>query len=422
MRRRGGPSQQNGVPPGVLTWMKQDVPSNAKRVLVAVSQDSAGIARLLPVLHNANCRVTVVAPAGLELLSSKHYDQYAVTRNGAQGVVNALTSGELDRAEFNFAIIADRQVLELLMSPSTPEEAKAWLPMSGSSIAGWSLPSASNFFSNAKQHNMPVPEFQFARGPHQALKAAQELGFPLRLRLARNHAPQSAGIIENSVMLRAVTRTIPPAATALMQHYVSGARVRTTALMQNGFPLAWFSWKNPVDRNRGKSSRFSGTVYDHVDVEPVLHRLGKWMGFTGFCGVNWILEQETRRLYLVGFQPYPTESVHAGRRAGIDFASVLAQTMANTATVLRPRPRQEVTNLAIFPEAAIEAVQERSVTLLLQSLRDAPFGDPRLLAAQFRRLVSACLRPAVAVLKGPSKTRLGVEHSSKLGTQPASLQ
>ena len=397
------------------------MPSNGKNALVAVSRDCAGIARLLSVLHNANCRVTVVASAGLELLSSRFCDRHAVAWNGAKGVVNALTNGQFDRSDFDFAIIADSEILELLMAPGASEEAKAWLPMSGPAITGESSLLATEFAIGAERLGLPVPEFQLACGPHQVLKAGQVLGFPLRLRQIRNRALRSVRIIENVAMLRTASRTIPAMATVILQRHVTGTRVRTSSLMQNGFPLAWFSWQSRVDSNRGATSRFSGTVYDHVDVEPVLHRLGAWAGFTGFCGVTWSLERETNRLYLLGFQPFPTESVHAGRVAGIDFAAALAQLITNASTVQRPGHRQEVTNLAIFPEAAIEAVQERSGTLLLQSLRDAPFDDPRLLAAQLRRLVFACLRPDTAASNSPNQGRLGVEPSSNLGAQPASL-
>ncbi len=421
MRRRDQPSKHSGAAPGFPACKLQDMPSNEKHVLVAVSRDNAGITRLLSVLHNANCRVTVVAPAGLELLSSRFCHRHAVAWNGAKGVVNALMNGEFDRSKFDFVIIADGEILELLMAPGAPEVAKAWLPMSGPAIAGESALLATEFVLGTERLGLPVPEFRLACGPQQVLKLGQKLGFPLCLRPIRNHALQPTRIIENAAMLGAASRTIPAMATVILQRHVSGIRVRTTALMQNGFPLAWFSWQSRVDSYRGTSSRFFGTVYDHVYGEPVLHRLGERTGFTGFCGANWILERGTSRLYLLGFQPFPTELIHAGRKAGVDFAAALAQLMTNASSGQRPGHRQEVTDLAIFPEAAIEAVRERSGTLLLQSLRDAPFDDPRLLAAQLRRFVSACLRPNAVALNSPTQACLGVEPSSNLGTQPASL-
>ena len=419
--RRSRSSKQNGAAPGLPTWKLRDMASNEKRVLVAVSRDGAGIARLLSVLHNANCRITVVAPPGLELLSSRFCHRHAVTWNGAKGVVGALTNGEFDRSDFDFAIIADSEILELLMAPGAPKEAKVWLPTSGPAAAGESFLLATEFAVSAKRLGLPVPEFRLACGPYQVLKAGQKLGFPLRLRPIRNRSLQSVRIIENAAMLRAASRTIPAAATAVLQRHVSGIRVRTSALMNNGFPLAWFSWQSRVDSNRGTSSRFFGTAYDHVDVEPVLHRLGERTGFTGFCGANWILERETNLLYLLGFQPFPTEPIDAGRKVGVDFAAALAQLMSNASTVQRPGCRQEVINLSIFPEAAIEAVKKRSGALLLQSLRDAPFDDLRLLAAQLRRLVCTCLRPDATALNPPTQACLGIEPSSNLGTQPASL-
>jgi hypothetical protein len=176
-----------------------------------------------------------------------------------------------------------------------------------------------------------------------------------------------------------------------VEAHVAGKPAYSTVLAKNGEVLAILSLlpRRTHPGPRGPSSIV--TAIDSPAMEDAARRLVARLGFTGYCGLDFMIEDGTNHVYFIELNPRATQVVHLGATFGVDLCQGLA-------AVLRGSPVPKSTNLssvavALFPQ---DFCRDPSGADRPADIVDLPTDDPALLAA-----LSAYV-PAGAVIPVPT--------------------
>ena len=111
-------------------------------------------------------------------------------------------------------------------------------------------------------------------------------------------------------------------------------------------------------------------------LEEATRRLVARLGFTGYCGLDFVLEEGTDKPYFLEFNPRATQIVHLGASFGVDLCGALSCVL-NGVPVPKPRPLSS-SSVALFPQdwRRDPSGRDRPADML-----DIPMRDPKLFRA-----------------------------------------
>jgi hypothetical protein len=133
----------------------------------------------------------------------------------------------------------------------------------------------------------------------------------------------------------------------------------------------------PEPAGRASVARF---VNDKVMAEAARRMVAR-LSFTGFGGVDFIRDDETRKLWFSKFDPRPTPLTHLGHLAGGDLCAPLMAAVSGTTPV--PQHQAKETTVALFPQ---DWMRDPGAADRGAEHMDMPQDDPRLLAALKARI------------------------------------
>ena len=111
-------------------------------------------------------------------------------------------------------------------------------------------------------------------------------------------------------------------------------------------------------------------------LEEATRRLVARLGFTGYCGLDFVLEQGTDKPYFLEFNPRATQIVHLGASFGVDLCGAQSCVL-NGLPVPKPTPLSSL-SVALFPQdwRRDPSGRDRPADML-----DIPMRDPKLFRA-----------------------------------------
>lgn len=116
---------------------------------------------------------------------------------------------------------------------------------------------------------------------------------------------------------------------------------------------------------------------EHEAMDASVRKLVAGLGFSGFAGIDFMVEEGTQRAYLIELNPRPCPISHLGHRVGRNLARALWCQITNT-----PYTREKVDNpppcIALFPQ---ERQRDPQSPALTEIFHDIPQDDPALLQA-----------------------------------------
>ena len=135
--------------------------------------------------------------------------------------------------------------------------------------------------------------------------------------------------------------------------------------------------------NSGASSAVR-LIQDQQMDEAARKLVGR-LGFTGFCGLDFMREKATNKLWFLKFNPRPTPLSHLGHRAGGDLSVALMAAVNNAFPVARV-PFEECT-VALFPQDWVRDPNAADARARGVDFLDMPEDDDRLVSVLKARLV-----------------------------------
>lgn len=119
---------------------------------------------------------------------------------------------------------------------------------------------------------------------------------------------------------------------------------------------------------------------EHEEMDVASRKLVAGLGFSGFAGIDFMIEAASQRAWLIEFNPRPCPISHLGRRVGRDLARALWCHMTNN-IYTRDGVTTPVPSIALFPQEWRRDPQSPALTRMFH---DVPEDDPVLLEALMR--------------------------------------
>ena len=364
-------------------------PSKQPSILLVVSMDAVGVARLPWIFHRVGYRVTVLTRTGVAVLRSRFVDAKITVQGGPKEVAAALAAGigEYSRT-YDWILPCDEPLLVAISERPDRGDIAALMPFLPPPDRLDEVLSKLAFLKRAASLGLPVPEFRLCSSSAEAKAAASAIGYPVVLKLAQSMAGSGVRLIQDpATMERELAHVNDP--EFMVQKCVDGRVGGSTLLMERGVPIRHFSfyklfnWPGPFSPSGG------GELKEDPQIDALVDQVGRMENFHGLCSIDWLEERGTGKIYLIEFNPRYTPTTYVSGWAGSDFLPALSgmhQRVGPPVTPVRPSGHGGKI-FQMFPESAFRAIDDKDVPMFIRSLGSAPWNDPGLFLAEIWRLV-----------------------------------
>ncbi|UOA09123.1 ATP-grasp domain-containing protein [Methylobacter sp. S3L5C] len=358
-------------------------------VLLIAGIDTVGLARFPYLLHNAGCRVTLLAPPGLAIIKSRHVDCYLHSLTEPQALVLHLKDLLITRHQpFDLVIVGDEPTLIAVAEHRGETWLDNWFPVDHRSAAVDVILSKLAFQQAAIAAGLSMPYSELCQDWPEVEAAVLHTGYPAMLKASIGLSGSGVHkVCDSSELKSAYDQLAPTNQPLLVQQFCEGALGSTDVLFDHGVPICWQSsyslqcWPTPL------ASSSARELMQHPDIEAMLLGVGKITGYHGFAGVDWI--HEGPHLYLLELNPRPTPTYHLNRHFGVNFSHSLNQLLSGEHKVTPPKLIDQPTPLIrLFPQSLYWAVSNRDWRNFIFCWNDAPWRDPLLMGAYLRRVLT----------------------------------
>ena len=166
-----------------------------------------------------------------------------------------------------------------------------------------------------------------------------------------------------------------------MQRYVAGRLANRAVFCREGEVLAGVTVTTvQVGEETGPTT--VARIIDHPEVADLAARIVRRLRLSGFIGIDVVLEEGTRRPWLIELNPRPTQICHFAFSRNTDMVGALAHELRGR--TLRPVPREGAPDgriVALYPG---EMWRDPSSEYLRAAYHDIPWHEPQFIAAYAR--------------------------------------
>jgi ATP-grasp domain len=362
-----------------------------KALIVAVASDWIGLARLPQALRQAGFVVRVLCPKNAYVSRSSFleasyvYDSLTSKAAYAQGFQRVFDAWPPD-----LIVPGDDVAVQLMHELSRMKEmgvsarvAEVIERSLGDPARYAEIELKSLLGRAAAATGAPLPPQIVSPSIQEALPFVQRHGLPVVVKMDYTMAGQGVRICRAEVeLIRCLGQPAPPntdllrrPATFCLQKFVPGTPAAVSLAAHRGKMAAAFAFRKehsfPSQTGPTSVARF----IDRPDLMAVAARLVEYFGYTGFAGVDFMLEETTETAHLIEFNARPTPTCHLGRLLGADLCAALHAALTQTpAPEPPPGPRPEV--VALFPN---ELLRDKNSQYLRFAYHDVPWDDLPLL-------------------------------------------
>jgi hypothetical protein len=227
---------------------------------------------------------------------------------------------------------------------------------------------------------------------NHALEFARARGFPVLLKPDSGWAGQGIRTCRNEAELVSALNSAAAPVTPggvqpifSVQKFIEGETAAIGLAAQEGRLLAAIAYA----KHRTTSAYGPTTVarrLQRADMLAASERLVSHFGYTGFAGIDFVIESGTDRAWMIEFNARPTPICGRAHRMGVDLAAAL---MADLQGKPAPAPGGGAELLAFFPQ---EWYRDARSPYLRDAYHDVPWDDPQLLRYFVERYPQAAVR------------------------------
>jgi hypothetical protein len=221
--------------------------------------------------------------------------------------------------------------------------------------------------------NMP-PQL-VAPDDEQARAFAQTHGFPLLIKPDTGWAGQGIEWCRTADdMIKALHTARSRRGAFALQKFIRGQTAAIACSALRGQWLAGIAYaKHRTVSPHGPTS--VARRLDRADMLDAGARLVRHFGYTGFAGIDFVIEESTNKAWMIEFNPRVTPICGRAHWMGVDLAAAL-YTALTSKPPATPLPTIRTEFLAFFPQEWLRNPQSK---FLSSAHHDVPWDDPRLL-------------------------------------------
>ena len=288
--------------------------------------------------------------------------------------------------QYNSVVIADEPTLLALLEGNSGEWLKGWFPVPLSPQYIRRIRSKVDFLIDCREAGILTPQFEVCTDESQLRAAIEHVGFPLFIKSARGFAGSGLLFAATPADLKGQMDKVTFDEPVLVQAEIAGDTGSIPVLYDRGRPVCWFAYRMKFTWPTRFSSACTVAISARAGIAELVRAVGNLTGFNGLCGLDWMWDRTTDRIVLLEFNPRPLPTAYLGHYAGVDFSKAL-RTIGLSDGVIQA-PDRSGTVIDMFPQALYYSFQHRELRRFSRALRDAPWNDPGLVAAHFRRFIT----------------------------------
>jgi phosphoribosylamine-glycine ligase len=211
-------------------------------VLLVVGIDAIGIARFPRLLHDAGCRVTLLAPPGLAVARSRYVASHVATAARPEALAGQLEAFLAER-NFHHIIIGDEPTLMAVARHRGEAWLDGWFPVDHRSDAVEVILSKSVFQQAAGAAGLTIPKSEICTGFAEVEAAVRAMGYPVMLKSPCGCSGSGVRKVAGEAELKAAFELLDEGnGVMLVQQFVDGRVGSCDVLFDRGVPVCWQSW------------------------------------------------------------------------------------------------------------------------------------------------------------------------------------
>jgi hypothetical protein len=297
---------------------------------------------------------------------------------------------QLRQHRYDWVILADDDLIHELLRYSGEQPVENALPvttplgfeMMGSKIA---------FLAACKAHDLPISESRTVRTLGEARAAANDIGYPVMLKLASGYGGSGVKKIDDPISLERVYATFSPDQPFTVERFVVGLIGGAEVLYDHGVPVCWSSYY--------KEKRWPGEfgpsavrrVMNHPQVANIVAQLGALTGLHGFAVICFIHDTQRDELRLLEMNFRPGVGMHFRGPIRRMFTAGVRALLARSTYTGSKTPGAVNRRIHMFPQDLQRSIAERDYGGLMRLLtggllHDVPYDDLWVLLMHLRSL------------------------------------
>ena len=374
-------------------------------LMVSTASQWLGPARMARALAKADCEVSLLAPADSLAAKSRYVAKRHVLAGNAIPMewLHSLMAAIDDTAP-RMLVPCDEMAVRLLfaLAVDPPRDLPSATRLRLDVLIRTSLGDPEFFQSSIDKILLPpaagalgirMPPYALADGIDEAIACAASLGYPLVLKRRFGFAGEGVAVATDADdLVRQGRSLLSPdqldlgqrhPQQLLVQSFIRGAYHSQAIAAWQGKPLARFAWEREVATLPYKGQTSVLRFVRSPETAAYTETLCEAFGISGFCNVQFVLDQDGRA-YLLELNRRIVTHMHMGERVGADLAAAIARQLRGLPPAPRTEPLSESgPSVVIFPR---EWLRDPKSHWLQEHPSDVPWDDPALIKAMLAML------------------------------------
>jgi hypothetical protein len=264
------------------------------------------------ILKKAGCSVDVFCTKESWLISNKYYDNWIDAGDGNQFNKEKFLS-VIEKNNYQWIILGD-DILINYMNQEIQDEALFVKILPLTKIENRKMLSSKQGLSDfCIANKIDTPGYVMYNELSDLERIKSTLNFPVINKLDFSFGGTDMFISNSFEEFEANIHKLPLGKNVLVQEFVTGEEIPVEGLFYKGELLVYLS-SNVL---KYSSTNFSYTTrknyYNNEDLKPILIRLGKELGLSGFANMLYIYNKQSDKYYLIEVDPRPNSWMAYGR-------------------------------------------------------------------------------------------------------------
>jgi len=282
------------------------------KVLIACYANWDAAVEVPFILKKAGCEVDVFCSKKSWLLANSYYDNWINSGDDISLYKEKFLS-LIESTNYQWIILADDVLINYMNLEIEDEELfLKILPLIN--IKNRQILSSKQGLSDfCINNNIDTPAYVMYNQPEDLHKIREKLNFPVINKFDFSFGGTDMFISNTFEEFELKIDKLPRGQNLLVQEFVTGEEIPVEALFYKGELLVYFS-SNVLSYS---TSTFSYTTrknyYNNVELRPILERLGKELGLSGFANMLYFYNKEANKYYLIEVDPRPNSWMAYGR-------------------------------------------------------------------------------------------------------------
>ncbi len=360
------------------------------------------------ILKNGGCTVDIFCIKDSWALQNESYDKWIeASIDEASFVKELLTYIEKNGANYQWIIPGDDIIIRIL-NEQPLSEALFYKIMPLTKIENRQLLGSKAGFSElCNKYSIKTPKYLIYNETMTSDSIGDYMGFPFLMKVDKSESGYGVFMCENKKDITTHLANIKNKQNLVFQQFIKGYDVNVEVLYRHNELLVYsYSRTLTIMGKFGVSTQ--RLFYQNPEIEPVLRKMGKDFGLSGFGNVVFMYSETENTHYLIETDVRPNAWMYYGKFMGNDFSEGIKRMIKGDLHVVQPTESQakQILKISLYKKDMYRCINEKDIKGLMAWITNKdncrqyiPKYDRKLLAACDKYLWDSFKELAVGKIK-----------------------